>query len=248
MAYAYDQAFMDFTSRSSEYAARQLVPLLHEIGPVSSVLDVGCATGTWLRVWRELGIEDICGVDGAYVPLSSLQIPLDRFRDTDLSLPFRLDRKFDLVQSFEVGEHIKSAASETFVATLVQHSTGMIAFSAAVPGQGGEYHVNEQPFEFWRDLFRAHGYYPFDYIRPKIQTDRRISYWYRYNTILYIHEERIATLSERVRNSGIPQSIQIPDVSPPLFRLRKAAVKLLPYGTQNNLARLKARVAPGGKF
>jgi hypothetical protein len=34
----------------------------------------------------------------------------------------------------------------------------MVLFSAAPPGQGGEHHVNERTYEFWRGLFARHGY------------------------------------------------------------------------------------------
>ena len=33
-----------------------------------------------------------------------------------------------------------------------------VIFTAALPGQGGTHHVNEQPHEFWDELFRACGY------------------------------------------------------------------------------------------
>ena len=39
-------------------------------------------------------------------------------------------------------------------------------FSAAVPGQGGENHVNEQPLAYWRAIFREHGYSAVDYSAP----------------------------------------------------------------------------------
>jgi len=242
LSYSYDQSFISYTAGSSEYAARQIVPHLREVAPVASVLDVGCAAGTWLRIWSELGATDIKGLDGDYVSPSALEIPRKCFTAVDLTTPVSLGRKFDLVQSLEVAEHIAPEASANFVETIVRHSTGYIVFSAAVPGQGGEYHVNERPLEYWRDLFREHGYHAFDFVRPRIQDDPKISFWYRFNILVYVHESRIDALPECVRQTRLPDADAIPDLSPPLFRIRKAVVKLLPYSVQHQLARLKARL------
>jgi hypothetical protein len=47
-----------------------------------------------------------------------------------------LDRRFDLVQSLEVAEHITPAASEAFVEDLARHAERFVLFSAAPPGKG----------------------------------------------------------------------------------------------------------------
>lgn len=243
MHYTYDGSFIRYTAGSSGYAALRIVPHVRGILPVASVLDVGCAAGTWLRAWQQQGVADMHGIDGDYIAPAALEIPEACFTAADLSKPVDLGRRFDLVQSLEVAEHIAPEASVAFVDTIVRHSKGLVAFSAAVPGQGGEYHINERPLEFWRDLFLLHGYHAFDCIRPRIQDDRRISFWYRFNILLYVHESRIADLPEAVQATRIPDGAGIPDVSPPLFRVRKAAVRCLPYRVQHELARLKARVA-----
>ena len=70
-----------------------------------------------------------------------------------------------LVQSLEVAEHLPASAAEQFVDNLVAHSA-VVLFSAATLGQGGEHHVNERPYSYWRDLFSDRGYLMFDLIRP----------------------------------------------------------------------------------
>jgi hypothetical protein len=65
-----------------------------------------------------------------------------------------MGRRFDLVQSLEVGEHLPLSAAETLVDSLTTASDRVL-FSAAVKGQGGEFHVNEQPLAFWQELFEA---------------------------------------------------------------------------------------------
>ena len=63
---------------------------------------------------------------------------------SNLANPVDLGRKFDLVQSLEVGEHLPKSAADTFVETLVKHGD-VVLFSAASVGQGGHDHINEQP-------------------------------------------------------------------------------------------------------
>jgi ribosomal protein L11 methylase PrmA len=57
---AYYRALRDGARRSAEV----VVPLVLRLTRLRSVLDVGCGRGTWLAVFRENGVEDVCGVDG----------------------------------------------------------------------------------------------------------------------------------------------------------------------------------------
>lgn len=242
VSHTYDSQFMDYTAQSSRHSARAIAGFIQSVMPVRSVLDVGCARGTWLDEWRKTKVGDIFGIDGDYVQTSQLLIPADDFRAADLSQPIALGRRFDLVQSLEVAEHVPASAADTFVSNLVAHATGAILFSAAPPGQGGEFHVNEQPYEYWREKFRRHGYAPYDCVRPKIMNDPAVSFWYRYNVLLYLTPERAALGPEQVRETRIDDASSIPDNSPWTFRLRKAAVRALPLNVQLALARIKAHL------
>jgi SAM-dependent methyltransferase len=166
----------------------------------------------------------------------------------DLARPFDLGKTFDLVQSLEVAEHIDEAAAGVFVSNLVKHAGRFILFSAAVPGQGGEHHVNEQPYDYWRRRFAENGFTAYDFVRPLIATDHGISFWYRYNIILFVGEQHASGLDPAVRATRIPDGESIPDISPGWFRLRKRIVGSLSARNRDRLARLKARVAPTGRF
>lgn len=248
MGHVYDSHFMDYTGISSRHSASTVATLLRRALPVDSVLDIGCAIGAWLEAWRAAGVGVIQGVDGDYVDRQQLLIPADSFQSADLSQPLVLNRRFDLVQSLEVAEHIPAQHADRFIANLVAHSNGLILFSAAPPGQGGEYHVNEQSYDYWREKFARHGYRAFDYVRPQLAGDGSISFWYRFNILLYVRDDRIAELPAAIVATRVPDHRPVTDVSPPLFRLRKWIVRSLPYGMQQWLARLKARVMPSGRF
>lgn len=239
-AYRYDGRFLDYAANTSAVSARKVIAVLRAVGRIDSVLDVGCARGTWLQEWSRAGASEILGVDGAYADNESLLIDRARFMAADLAAGFDLGRQFDLVQSLEVAEHLPASASAGFVACLVRHSRGLVLFSAAPPGQGGEHHVNEQPYDFWRGHFRARGYRAVDWIRPRIARDKEVSFWYRYNVLLYVSEGMATRLPADVRACMVPESRPIADISPPLFRMRKRIVRTLPRSAIMGLARIKA--------
>ena len=246
--HTYNSDFMRYAAQSSAYSAVAITSILYQQIAVISVLDVGCARGTWLRAWSELGIRDLHGVDGDYVDHQKLEIPISSFTTANLNVAFDLGRQFDLVQSLEVGEHIEENASEIFVDSLARHARRYILFSAAPPGQGGEYHVNEQPYEFWRKQFEDRGFATIDSVRPAIAKDNKISYWYRYNTLLFIRCELLPEIAENLQNKVLLASERIKDISPLPFRFRKAFVRWLPKTVQHEIALLKARFFPTGRF
>jgi len=41
-----------------------VVPIVPEVIEAKSVVEVGCGGGTWLAVFRELGVRDIVGLAG----------------------------------------------------------------------------------------------------------------------------------------------------------------------------------------
>jgi SAM-dependent methyltransferase len=246
--HSYDEAFMQYAAQSSIYSARVITASLGSWLGIRSVLDVGCATGTWLRAWSDLGVGDYQGIDGNYVDCAMLQVPAERFAAVDLNGGFDLGRKFDLVQSLEVGEHIAPASSQIFVDSIAQHAARFVLFSAAPPGQGEENHVNERPYEFWRDALARHGFVVLDAVRPAVIADTRISYWYRYNIFLYVRRECLHNLDPTLQAMVVPEGAKLADVSPLAYRMRKAMVRQLPYRLQHEIARLKARFLPTGRI
>lgn len=248
MATPYDNSFIEYAAQSSAYSANAVTALLAPVLNVSSVLDVGCAAGTWLRFWGTQGVEDRHGVDGDYVDRALLEIPQTSFTPQDLNQPFDLGRRFDLVESFEVAEHVYRESSATFADNLARHSSRFVLFSAAPPGQGGEYHVNERPYEFWRKLMAERGFVALDFVRPGILQDARISYWYRYNTFLYVRRECVKDLPPQLAAAIVPDQVALKDVSPLAFQLRKVVIGMLPFAAQHRIAWLKARLLPTGRL
>jgi len=236
----YDSTFFDYLNAGALRSARRILPVVREQLSVSSVLDVGCGQGAWLSVWQELGTGAVLGIDGDYVDRSRLLIDQDLFQARDLATGFDLGRRFDLVQSLEVAEHLPASSAATFVASLTRHGD-LVLFSAAPKGQGGDHHINEQSYEYWRGLFREQGYRPVDLVRDLVKGDELIEPWYRYNTMLYASQTGFTKLPPEVQDKAVPDQQPIRDVSPSLYRLRKRVIATLPVSAVTKLAKWKER-------
>ncbi len=238
----YDQSFFDYTTLISKESAIQIVPIIKKLIPeIKSVVDFGCAQGAWLETWQENGIEDIQGIDGSYFDLSKLKIPARNFKLKDLNKAINLNRRFDFAYSLEVAEHLKPQSSVDFIRSLTRHAP-IVLFSASPPGQGGETHINERSFDYWRNIFEKYNYQAFDCIRPLIATNQNIAFWYRFNTILYVHKDSQTTLSKLINDTKIENNEKIKDISPLWFKFRKFVILLIPFFIQNKLARIKSRL------
>ena len=66
---------------------------------------------------------------------------------------------------FGSSEHLEAEHAETIVDTIVKHGD-VIVFPILLTEED---HKNEQPFEYWRDIFAKHGYDQYDFVRPFIR-------------------------------------------------------------------------------
>ena len=171
-------------AKIAPYSAHDVMPLVLDLIQPRSVVDVGCGTGAWLAACQRHGIADILGIDGDYTDPDRLQFPAQNFLPCDLRRPLRLNRRFDLVISLEVAEHLPAACAHDFITSLTRLGPAVL-FSAAIPGQFGTGHLNEQWPEYWAALFQQHGYQVIDCIRPLIWRNERVAWWYRQNIMLF---------------------------------------------------------------
>ncbi len=225
--------------KSTRHSAAEILPIILDLLKPVSIVDVGCGLGEWLAVGGDLGVGDFLGVDGDWVQPSQLAIPVEKFLKHDLSTPLKLKRRFDLALSLEVAEHIPTDAARTFVQSVCR-AADVAVFSAAIPGQGGRHHVNEQWPAYWADLFQEFGYDCYDVLRPRLWNNPRVAWYYAQNCLIFARHPQ-ALLGAAVR--------PLPLVHPALWSAEvsrmKSPGKLLERLPKAFLATLRAFAGSG---
>lgn len=180
----YSDDFYATMEQGSRSSAQQIVPLLISRYSPNSVVDVGCGTGPFASEFLNLGVSDIAGYEGDWMKNIPTLLPKKLYIYEDLTKPLTLTRKYDLCLCLEVAEHLEEFNARTLIETLTRLSA-VIAFSAAIPLQGGNHHVNEQWPSYWGKLFAEKNYF--------LDWDPRLSIWenseiegcYRQNLLIF---------------------------------------------------------------
>lgn len=207
-----------------------------------SVVDIGCGTGTFLNVFRSLGVTDVLGIDGAWANKDLLyeNINPGEFLECDLESKIILNKQYDLVLSLEVAEHVSDKSADLFVESLV-NAGKMIVSSAAVPYQGGQNHINEQWLTYWEEKFAKHNYVIHDILRPIFWDNPDVSLWYKQNMVLLAPKElrlRFAEPSVPMRNIVhydifLPMAKYLKEVcegkKSPLFYIKLLIISIIGY-------------------
>jgi len=233
---SYTAGYYQSIREDSAASAREVVPLITRLFCPSSVADVGCGPGTWAAEYKRAGAA-VLGIDGYEVKSEQLLIPAQEFQRHNLAEPLRLERRFDLVNCLEVAEHLPARRAASLVQDLCRLGD-VVVFSAAVPGQGGTHHVNEQWPSYWIAFFRENGFQALDCIRPQIWTNEKVASWYAQNMFAFIKQERVVGFPAAVESchGGGPIDLVHPrayvkatvprEMSP---RMIKEVFKALPY-------------------
>jgi SAM-dependent methyltransferase len=167
-----------------------ILELLHP----KSVVDLGCGTGAWLAELKRQGVSRVLGVDGAHIPAEQLEINVNEFLAADVTKPLPLGDKFDLAMSLEVAEHLAEKEADAFTDTLAGLAP-VVLFSAAIPFQGGEHHVNEQWPKYWVEKFKERGFLALDPFRHLLWERSDVDWWYAQNLVLFVQQSSIERFS-----------------------------------------------------
>jgi SAM-dependent methyltransferase len=121
---------------------------------VKTVLDVGCGEGYSAEWFMFNGCDVIAidGLEGNVIVASSKNI---KAVIVDLTKN-AFHKEVDLVWCCEVLEHI----DETYLGNIFEtlSSGKIVAITHGLPGQRGYHHVNNQPPQYWLDLFKKNGF------------------------------------------------------------------------------------------
>jgi len=122
--------------------------LIKEYGPFKSSLDLGAGDGWYSHILANAGTIAYA-VDFHKWELPQMPTKTVKCITHDLCKPLDLKKKFDLVICIEVAEHLPESAANILCDTVARHTKGLLVFTAAGQGQGGDGHINCQPKWYW---------------------------------------------------------------------------------------------------
>ena len=172
----YDSDFYESIRDGAKSSATVIAPLIHDAVEPATVIDVGCGEGWFGKAFQNLGCS-VLGVEGEHAE------PVIEWVARDLSRSIHMGQRYDLAVCLEVAEHLPSERAAGLVKELCDLAP-VVLFSAAVPGQGGEGHQNEQWPEFWAEHFATNRFACSAAPRWDIWEDERVDSWYRQNLML----------------------------------------------------------------
>jgi hypothetical protein len=160
---------------------------------IQTLTDVGCGSGIWTKnfLLKNNAINkaftiDLPGTDREYLDSQSRDVykvvNIDKDLTMDPSLPSGV---VDLVICVEVLEHIQELSARELISEFGK-KTKFLVFSAAIPGQGGTHHINEQKYSYWYKHLRKAGFIPLDIFRDLLKISEVPSY-YKNNLIFCIN-------------------------------------------------------------
>lgn len=176
-ATSYGTEFYDTIRAGCQASAEVVVPLVLEHLSPQRVADVGCGEGLWGAAFAAAGCN-VIGFEGDYVEAVIPAVVADLEQPGSFS-----GERFDLAVCLEVAEHLSPGRADSLIEDLCAVAP-VVLFSAAVPGQPGNGHVNCQWPSYWTALFKAQGFRVTDALRWQVWDDDRVEPWYRQNLLL----------------------------------------------------------------
>ncbi|MDD5618149.1 MAG: methyltransferase domain-containing protein, partial [Candidatus Omnitrophica bacterium] len=179
-------SFFDKNLKWNVPISGKFVDILMRYFHPSSVVDVGCGNAEFLHEFQKRKVL-IKGYEGSRHAIDSALVDKEFIELFDLRNAIQDSRKYDLVLCLEVAEHIE----KDFSPKLVENVTKLgdtVLFTAAPPGQGGHFHMNEQPREFWIDLFAIRNFSIDEYLATTLKKemkDKGILSWYCDNLMVF---------------------------------------------------------------
>ena len=151
----YNHKFYNSQLTQSRNSASYIVPIINNWFKPKTIIDIGCGIGAWLEIWKhQSNVHEIKGLDAQFVNKSLMRIDLDtEFIEVDLNNKLPELKRYDLVTCLEVAEHLEESRADSFVEDLTNLSN-IVLFSAAIPGQEGTQHINEQYLGYWIEKFK----------------------------------------------------------------------------------------------
>lgn len=168
------------------------------LGKFDSVIDIGCGEGHWgaaLSNYPVLidndGYNSPNRVKGTWI---QADISSHDLKELHSWIKINLRDRFDLAICLEVAEHLPEHRADELV-EFVASCSDLVLWSAAIPGQGGMGHINEQWPNYWLDKFYDLGFWS-SWIGCSFWGNPNVEPWYQQN-LYWIERAREGHLGEK---------------------------------------------------
>jgi SAM-dependent methyltransferase len=145
--YERNEHWLDFFGEIADGIVRDFHP--------TSVLDAGCAMGFLVEALRKRGVE-AWGIDVSEYAISQVDESVREHCSVG-SLAEPLPRRYDLIVSIEVVEHIPKEETDRVIANLCA-ATDRLLLSTSPSDYGEATHLNVQPPEAWSAALAREGF------------------------------------------------------------------------------------------
>lgn len=145
----YDTQYYEAIRSSNQFCYPILAHAVLAELPSKSLADIGCGSGDISLAFVQEGCASVfsCDYSEDAVRLARSK-GLTHTKQVDLTAIGHLEAKADLCICLEVAEHIPERYASHLCRLLCEVAPNLV-FTAAPPGQGGNFHLNEQPRSYW---------------------------------------------------------------------------------------------------
>jgi cyclopropane fatty-acyl-phospholipid synthase-like methyltransferase len=155
----YGLPFFEFCKRDHGVSGFVFGDILNAIFRPKSVIEFGSGIGYTLAALLQRGVE-VHGIDVSADSIPYVEEAESRLAEHievfDLNKPYQTHKKYDLAISIEMLEHLRPESANNAVRSICR-SANICVITACPPVGRNSLHLNEQPFQYWVDLFKKHG-------------------------------------------------------------------------------------------
>ncbi len=205
--YERNSHWLEFFGKIADAIVRDLRP--------TTVLDAGCAMGFLVEALRQRGVET-WGVDVSEYAISQVHESVSEYCQVG-SLADPLPRRYDLIVSIEVLEHIPPAEANAAVANLCA-ATDRILLSTTPDDYAEATHLNVQPPEAWSAALAGEGF-----LR---EVERDVTYVTPWAALYSRREEPLAETVSRYDRAWVRQRREADQLREALLAAQKRLAEL----------------------
>lgn len=181
-----------FSSSIFEYDYAAIAETIIKEYQPKTIIEFGCGTGALAREFASRGIT-VVAIDGYSMPdfsnysdVKFTKIDLNNVNETQKFLS-SFNSKFDLAISIEVAEHLNPDVSQSFIQWMTSVAD-VVVFSAAVPHQDGDGHINCRTRQDWYKFLKKSDFVIADTLRIHFTSNLRLGLWHKLNVIDYVRK------------------------------------------------------------